>query len=49
MTTIYQPRQRHELTLSKFIENLLFGLAFGLGFTVAQGLLRWIASVIIGA
>ena len=34
--------------MSKFIENVLFGLAFGLGFLIAYGVLWLIISVLSG-
>lgn len=32
--------------MNKFVENLLFGLAFGCGFWVAQALLQFVAGLL---
>jgi len=32
----------------KFIENIIFGLAFGIGFTIASNVLAFIASMLQG-
>jgi hypothetical protein len=34
--------------MNKFIENVLFGLAFGIGFVVASNVLAFIASMLSG-
>ena len=34
--------------MTKFIDNVLFGLAFGIGFVVANNVLNFIASMLHG-
>jgi hypothetical protein len=35
--------------MPKFIENVLFGLAFGIGFLIAQAVAHFIGKLLLGA
>lgn len=32
--------------MNKFVDNVLFGLAFGIGFSIAQAVLRFVVSIL---